>query len=156
MKKAIVSILESKGPLNEKKLRKNVLKSMADKDGAETHSEDEFSSVLAKLIAKKKISLEDELYSVLASDDSGKRKRTSSDVSNAEELPQKKTSKEEKVNKAQNVVRKAVASEDINGSKTFKVDELWKNGEKLWRENGFDPEYLRTNPDKYVLPLIRI
>lgn len=37
---------------------------------------------------------------------------------------------------------------DGSNEKQWYYPELWKNGEKFWRENSFDPEYLRQNPDR--------
>eukprot|EP01038_Epipyxis_sp_PR26KG_P014919 gene14919-20068_t len=36
-----------------------------------------------------------------------------------------------------------------NSNKSWKAVDLWKNGEQYWRENSFDADYLRTNPDRY-------
>ena len=47
-------------------------------------------------------------------------------------------------------------AEAVNGDekevKTLKasvgVVDLWKNGERLWKEGGFDSDYLQKNPDR--------
>lgn len=39
-------------------------------------------------------------------------------------------------------------SDDDSIKNNVKYKDLWKNGEKYWKEGLFDQEYLSTNPDK--------
>lgn len=140
MKKAILEVLASKGPVSEKKLRKYSLKSLEYEGTDEQKSE--FDSALSSLLKKSKLVLVDDTYSLAAVQSEPKRKRADSDVKDtvadpsvvvvAEEQQSKKVKKEKKEEPA----------------KTQKYEELWKNGEKHWRDGTFDAEYLRTNPDK--------
>lgn len=131
MKKVILEVLGDKGPVSEKKLRKYALKKAPEGEDNET----EFDSALASLTKKGKVVLEGEEYK-LAEDDSGLKRKRSESESNAETTEPVATKK----------VKESKSKSDAN--KAPKMEELWKNGEKHWREGTFDPEYLRTNPDK--------
>lgn len=142
MKKAIIDTLESKGSLSEKKLKKGAFKVLGEADSDEV----EFSSVLAKLVAKGKIALADGEYalsSATETTESTKRKRSNSETKVEEETVAKKAAPE----KSAKTVKKPAAVEGGDG-KVMKMEELWKNGEKYWREGSFHPDYLRTNPEK--------
>jgi len=136
MKKEIISILTEKGPLSEKKLKKALYKSFAE----DKQNDEEFTETLSKLASKGKVVESDGSYSVVtdSSESANKRKRSDSDVK-VEEKPAKKAAP-----------AKANTKGEAPPANKFQVEELWKNGEKYWREGSFDPEYLRTNPDKYV------
>jgi hypothetical protein len=138
MKKEIIEVLTSKGPLNAKKLAKKTLKTLGEETN-ESEFEADFKTTLDSLVAKGKVLLVDETYSLAtAAPEEGKRKRSSSEsvqetvVTEKEQKPKAKKSKNEQ-------------------PKAPRYEELWKNGEKHWRDGTFDPEYLRTNPDKYVI-----
>lgn len=133
MKKVILEVLADKGSVSEKKLRKYTLKKAPEGEDNET----EFDSALASLTKKGKVVFEDDEYKLAAEDDSSSKRKRSESESNAEAAEPA-------------VAKKAKESKPKAGaaSKAPKMEELWKNGEKHWREGTFDPEYLRTNPDK--------
>lgn len=134
MKKVILEVLGDKGSLSEKKLRKYALKKAPEGES----NEEEFDSALASLTKKGKVVFEDEEYKLSSGDDAGSKRKRSGSESNAAEPSEPVAVKKVKESKP-----KADAT-----SKLPKYEELWKNGEKHWREGTFDPEYLRTNPDK--------
>ena len=133
MKKVILEVLADKGSVSEKKLKKYALKKAPEGED----NEKEFDSALASLTKKGKIVLEDDEYKLASEDDSSSKRKRSESESNAE------ASEPVVAKKAKESKPKADAA-----NKAPKMEELWKNGEKHWREGTFDPEYLRTNPDK--------
>lgn len=135
MKKIILEVLASKGPVSEKKLRKYSLKA-ADSD------ESEFDSALSSLLKKNKVVLVDDTYSLPAATAEPKRKRSDSDVKETVTEEPKVVAAEEQPTK------KAKKEKQVAAPSKWQYEELWKNGEKHWRDGTFDPEYLRTNPDK--------
>lgn len=131
IEEGILQQLAEEGSLRDKKLRKGVLK----KYGAavdETHME-AFKNGLQKLIDQRKIlehNGEISLNKALAS-----TKRKNIDIVEVDKKSNKKS--------------KPVESEAVAGEKVFNYVDMWKNGEKYWKEGTFDPEYLRTNPERY-------
>lgn len=130
MKESVVETLKSEGSLSEKKLRKALWKVCKQQYDEEDEFDQKFESTLKSLLKKEKIVFESDEYSVKSSK-STKRKRSEDD-----EVPDAPADKPTKKEKAP--------------AKVLSYDALWQTGEQLWRENGFDQEYLRTNPQKYV------
>jgi len=132
MKKVILEVLADKGSVSEKKLRKYTLKKAPEGEDNET----EFDSALASLTKKGKVVFEDDEYKLASEEDSSSKRKRSESESNTE-VSEPVVAKKAKESKPKDAASKAP-----------KMEELWKNGEKHWREGTFDPEYLRTNPDK--------
>lgn len=152
MKNAILDVLATKGPLAEKKLRKYALKSVESAVADEVAQKAEFESALKSLLKKSKVALVDDIYSLTVTD--SKRKRSDSEVaepavvavdSKADSKIKSDVEQGEQVSKK---AKKEKKSEPAASAWAGKYEELWKNGEKHWRDGTFDAEYLRTNPDK--------
>jgi hypothetical protein len=70
-----------------------------------------------------------------------------------EVIVKKKKSKKRKIENMDQTDfdKKNVSNKNKNSEITpenSKYQELWKNGERLWRENSFEQEYLSRNPDR--------
>lgn len=138
MDEAIVERITDKGTQSLKKIKKSIQKKFSEVYAEkEDDFESDFQSTIEKLLKKKKLIETEEGYSINL-DNNTKRKRSANEEDKAPEPSAKKSLKESKIE----------IKENATTSKPLKIEELWKNGEKLWRENGFDAEYLRTNPDK--------
>ena len=129
MKAVIIKTLEEgDGTFTLKKLKKTVLK---DSD----LTEEDFDATIEKLMNKGKVGFdcEDKYLKLLK-----KRK------SDNEEIPgeSKQLASIEKKMKVEN-------NETTKASKSLKglYPELWSTGEKLWKENAFDQNYLLQYPD---------
>eukprot|EP01036_Dinobryon_divergens_P026716 gene26716-35395_t len=137
MKAAIKDILQKKGKLEEIKLQKLVAKCMVDEygEGKEKEFKNRFDTDLFSLVSKRKVVDDKGVYSLF-------EKQNGTEIVNTE-LGLKKRKLEE-------------TAEAVNGDekevKTLKasvgVVDLWKNGERLWKEGGFDSDYLQKNPDR--------
>jgi hypothetical protein len=139
MKSEILDILQSKGNLKEKKLLKKVLKQIGRKDDEEDEELlNQFKNTLEELVEEKDILLVNKEYcinKVKSSKAATKRLGTFDNLDEDEPLVKKS---------------KATTESTHISTKKFDYPDLWRNGEKFWKEGTFDPEYLRTNPDKYV------
>ena len=129
MKAVIIKTLEeSDGAFTLIKLKKTILK---DSD----LTEEDFDTTIEKLINKGKIGYdnEDKYLQLLK-----KRKSENEEIDD----DSKQLASIEKKTKFEN-------DEITKGSKSLKglYPELWNTGEKLWRENAFDQNYLLANPD---------
>lgn len=145
MKSSILRHLkEAQAPLKVKKLKKLVLS----EDGNEGE-EDKYVKVLTNLKEKGKIQEVDDHLSLVK--DNKKRQRT--DGPDGEEVDsgdaQTTATKEEKEKKQKKKSKGGERNEeaDVNGP-TLQYPELWRDGERMWREGLFSDEYLRKNPDK--------
>jgi hypothetical protein len=177
MKKAILSVLKEDNGLNEKKLRKGVLKIIGKEEEC-----GEFGATLAKLVSKNKIALVDDKYKLNTGGDAEagsdveklSRKRANSETSKPDDPPKTKSIKKEPKevktetedhvksikSEAKEIKTESTASAKSKkgeakiktepGQSKWNYEDLWKNGEKHWRDGTFDPEYLRTNPDRYA------
>ena len=134
MKSVIISIvreLSSEG-LKIKKLKKLTLAKVDDDSSAE---DEDFDEVFEKLQSKGKIVVDEDGLVSIAEEKSSKRKRD-------DEEPTETATKHTKATSGGKSASAVTTSAAANYPK-----ELWKTGEMLWRENGFDYEYLRTNPE---------
>ena len=61
------------------------------------------------------------------------------------DFTEKKKSKKKYTNEI--IEEEKLEIENKNKNNNGKYSELWKTGEQLWREDNFDFEYLRQNPD---------
>lgn len=118
----------AEGSLKDKKLRKLVLK----RYGAavdESYME-AFRSTLEKLVTERRIIQHNDEVTI---NKAVPLKRKNNETSE----PEKKANKKSKT------------SDETGGEgKRFDYPEMWKNGERYWKEGAFNPEYLRTNPER--------
>jgi hypothetical protein len=139
MKNEILDILQSKGNLKEKKLLKKILKQIGRKDDEEDEELlNQYKKTLEELVEEKDILLVNNEYcinKVKSSKAATKRLGTFDNLDEDEPLFKKS---------------KATTEASHTVTKKFDYPDLWRNGEKFWKEGTFDPEYLRTNPDKYA------
>lgn len=136
MKESVLDTLRN-GGLSEKKLKKSLWKVCKEQYDDEEEFESKLQSTLKSLLKKDKIKLEDDEYVLTDSNKVTKRKRD-------------ETEEDEEV-KSEKIIKTAKADKPITKGKVLKYEELWKTGEQHWRDNSFDQEYLRTNPEKYEL-----
>ena len=149
MKKVILEVLASKGPLSEKKIRKATLKVEADEyEGKAEEFGTTFDGALASLMKKGKVTLCDDIYSLSAEEAGKKRKRAESDATDVKEANAININDVVADDLVTVQMKKGKNAKEQQSNKAWKYEELWKNGEKHWRDGTFDPEYLRTNPDK--------
>ncbi len=158
MESAILGVLQSKGSLKEKKLLKKVTERYEER--GKVFDEAKFTSALSKLMENKEVlKNNDKELTLNKVQVTLKRPR---DEEEDEDVVVKSSSKDDK--KKSKKSKKGDNDEDENGNdnnenydgeddglkikKRWDYPDLWKNGEKFWRENTFDPEYLRTNPDR--------
>ncbi|KAJ1431231.1 hypothetical protein B484DRAFT_448494 [Ochromonadaceae sp. CCMP2298] len=151
MKKAIVEALTAKGPLTAKKAKKATLKLLAEEyKDKEDDFEATFTSTLESLVKKQKLVKDEDTYSVNAEHGGSKRKRSGEGEDGGEDGGEDKEAEapaevEEKPKKTKKPKSDKGKVEVVGG---FVPEELWKNGEKYWRENLFPHEYLTKNPEK--------
>ena len=92
---------------------------------------------------------------------SGTCRQASTDMHSEGDAKKAKKSKKEKNGSYPDTDKEASSSSDKNLTTATNgvhkpyvtkagvvVEELWKNGEKFWREQALEPEYLRKNPDQ--------
>jgi hypothetical protein len=144
MKKALQAVLTEvpEGLSKKKLLRQAAARALT--DGAQTEDvstelcEEAFQGLLKKgKITHDSISNVVTLLGLTTKPDNqgktaAKRERSASDAESKVKPGDKKKAKKE-------------GSQDQDKSNWPK--DLWKTGEQLWREDGFDGEYLRTNPE---------
>lgn len=143
MKSTVISTLEQEGSLSEKKLRKNVQKQTENQDNFDAS----FEKAINSLLKRSKIELKDNKYFLIEENDQPSKKV---DKKRKYEENNEEFTKSTNIEKPKKQSKLAVNSNPkaVDDVKDKKYVELWKNGEKLWRENGFDMDYLRTNPDR--------
>lgn len=142
MKTAIKQVLEevSEG-LSKKKLLKSVLKRKVGEDSSDENAlKAEFEEAVTSLLEKGKISQDAEGIITVAGD--SKKETRENKKRSSESAPAAEKSDHSGNAKKKSKSTPAAAPTNPNWPK-----DLWKTGEQLWRENGFDSEYLRTNPE---------
>lgn len=143
MKKIIIEILESESSgLSLHKLKKHVIKKLSNQNNLDDKDslDDKLQSAINSLISKEKVLLNDEDKYVIQ-----KQLKRKNDE-NTDGIISNVSNKDENINKKKSKVKDA---NDVKSSNYgIVIEELWKNGEKYWRENSFPMEYLRNNPDK--------
>lgn len=155
MKAKILDTLRERGDsgLTLKKLQNAVLRNDVEDEDEETVSEEmltEFSAAIEKLLNKGKIFYEGKKLKLVVDDEdteeavieaksSSKKKQKRSNQARDDEEENEQEEEETEYN------------EVVSGKKTKTLKgmypELWRTGEQLWRDNGFDNDYLLQNPD---------
>jgi hypothetical protein len=136
MKDIILEVLGKKGSLSLDKLWKKVCKkSTVDGEAEETRVS--FDKSVQNLVDEKDVINSNGEISL------NKAKRA---------LPQRNMKRKAGLDSYQQesevVEEDSTENAPVKKTKKFKYEELWVNGERYWKEGLFDPEYLRTNPDK--------
>jgi hypothetical protein len=127
MKESVLDMLK-KDSLSEKKLRKSLWKVCKEQYDEEEEFDQKFQLALKSLLKKEKIVGDSDEYSLKSNSKTvDKRKRTEDD---------------------EDVAPAAKVAAPAKTAKVTSYEELWKTGEQRWRDNGFDQEYLRTNPER--------
>jgi hypothetical protein len=149
MKDIILEHIQAEGPIKEKKLWKQIVKVLSLSETGENGESEiyeqkktQFKDICQNLLTEKDILAVAGEYSI------NKAKKA---------IPQTNT-------KRKSALDSYSATEDVPAGKKAKTDEepeyqykdLWKNGEQYWKEGKFDPEYLRTNPDRYIGVLLSV
>lgn len=138
MEALLIDGLDRKGPLTERKLWKRIIRHYDLDEKQETEeleaTRKNFTAALKGLLDNHKIMITGGSYSI-----------------NKVAVTKRQRVEESQV--AAQVSKKIRLNEDddeganaANGNR-WNYTELWKNGERHWRDGTFDPEYLRTNPD---------
>lgn len=137
MEALLIDGLDRKGPLTERKLWKRILRHYELDEKQETEelesTKRSFDEALKSLLDSHKIMITGGSYSI-------------------NKVAVTKRQRVEESQAAAQVSKKVRLNEDGDttsgdGEKRWNYVELWKNGEKHWRDGTFDPEYLRLNPD---------
>ena len=151
MKKVILDIVKEKGKkgISSKKLHKKL------KESDESYDDNDVDKTINKLISKNKL-VDDDGFIKIPSDDQSLLVNEPVEVAEAEVESVKPMSKKRKqpptvddVDATDSVV-KAPSTTKSNDNKSKLKDmypELWRTGEQLWRDNGFNQDYLLQNPD---------
>jgi hypothetical protein len=130
MKESVLDMLK-KDSLSEKKLRKALWKVCKEQYDEEEEFDQKFQLALKSLLKKDKIVGDSDEYSLKSNAKTAeKRKRDTTEDDDADVAPLSK------------------AAAPLKTTKVTSYEELWKTGEQRWRDNGFDQEYLRTNPER--------
>lgn len=150
IKTVIKDVLKKKGELSEKKLSKAVLKQLADEyEGKEKEFASKFATELNSLVCKNKVAEKDGVYSTGGDEKivNNVIEVSSSSSSKATKRPSTTPIEDKKVSKhiKLDVSDSTAPAEDSGVTSTA---ELWKDGEKLWKEGKFEQTYLEKNPDK--------
>lgn len=144
MKDIILGVLKSKGSLKEKSLWKKVAKKLGydqeDRDVMESGEDREvFVGMIQDMLDSHELILHNNELSI--------NKNTSSIVSKKHSREGVTPAPEESRGK-----KKLKAEPEVppveNPQQTWNYPEMWKNGEKFWKEGTLHPDYLRTNPDQ--------
>ena len=154
MKAAILKILEAhRGGLGRESLRLRAIETL-EGDASSAEINKLFASSLATLQKKEQINVDDEVIrlpgQLVAAEEEKKEKKEKKDTKDKKE----KKDKHDKHDKHDNKKRKrddgsTEVPEDTTpcGYDKGKYCELWRTGEQMWRDDSFDEEYLRTNPN---------
>ena len=135
MKEIIVELLQNKGGLKEKKIWKKVCKKLRiniDEEQPPQEIEEQFHSTIQQLLEEKDIVEVDGIFNI------NKAKKA---------IPQTNTKRKAALDDYKGTDEQEVKRPKHGVEKQYQYVDLWKNGEKYWREGSFDPEYLSTNPD---------
>lgn len=142
MEALLIDGLDRKGPLTDRKLWKRILRHYDLDEKQETEelvkTRKDFDYALRSLLDSHKIMVTGGSYSI---NKVAVTKRQRVEESQAAAQVSKKIRLNEEGD--------AADGSEIK-SQQWSYTELWKNGERHWREGTFDPEYLRTNPDGLV------
>lgn len=172
MKSAIVDYLNSNNEegIPSKKLRKMVIAKVSEcEDEQSKEMKKLYGTALLSLVEKGKVSLEEDgklikltVTEVKISKDKDKKKNDKSKDTNDNKRKRNNDNDGNDGNDDNNNDNdnrsKYKSSTDGSHKKsnsqtsasTEKYFELWKNGEQIWRDNGFDHDYLTNNPDGYT------
>lgn len=138
MEALIIDGLDRKGPLSERKLWKRILRhfELDERDESEevVKLRGDFDKVLQGLLGSHKVISQSGQFSI---NKVAVTKRQRIEESQAAAQVSKKIKLDDQ----------AETADDAASSSKWNYPELWKNGERFWREGTFDPEYLRTNPE---------
>jgi hypothetical protein len=151
MKAVIKSVLEEAPEgLNRKKLLKLCVSKLIKEESIdEDEAKAQYGDAFESLLKKSKI-LEDDSGVVKLPGSTGettekvaaKRARSNSDAAESTQ-PASAAASSSKTSKKK--AKSTSSADDVDKSNWPR--ELWRTGEQLWRENGFDSEYLRSNPE---------
>ena len=136
-------MLKDKKELSASKLKKAVFKTVSDEyENKEKEFKNKFDTDLFSLISKGKVIENNDVYSL-------PEKSEDETINNSNETykKRKKNDTDDSINKKSNV-----ASNESNKSdqQSLAYPDLWKNGEKYWRDGTLDDNYLQNNPDRYI------
>jgi nucleolin len=145
MKSQILDALREKGDsgLTLKKLQCAIV---GDDDEENEEKLTEFTSIIEKLVKKRKIYYEGKKLKLLVDPEDEIEAETPVD----KKKKKKSSSHDENDDEEEDTVANLDDSNNNNKkSRTLKgmYPELWRTGEQLWRDNGFDNDYLLQNPD---------
>lgn len=150
MEATIFNILASSENISRKKLRKKVIEKLSENaDVSSGAVKSEFGTLIDTLLSNGSITENDDVLAI------GNGKRKAADEIGNDQTTKKSRKMESDVTanttdeKKKNKKSKSQKSDKSNEQKGPVLVDLWKNGEQYWREGTFDPEYLRTNPDRY-------
>ena len=160
VKSAIRDVLKKKGSLTNAKLRKQVLKVLAEDypAGKEHEFNSKFDTELNSLVCKNKVAEQDDKYHIPEDGPIDNKinkivhvgaiavnTEPSSSSSSKDKTSKRKSTDEQPAAKATKHVKI-----DDSGETTEKTSmkELWNNAEKHWREGTFEAGYLEKNPDR--------
>lgn len=145
MEALLIDGLDRKGPLTDRKLWKRIIRHYdldEKQESEELHATRRtFDETLKSLLDSHKIMITGGSYSINKVAVTKRQRVEESQV--AAQVSKKVRLNDDGSN---------VESTGANGTE-WNYTELWKNGERHWREGTFDPEYLRINPDGYVSTL---
>ena len=154
MKKVILDIVKAKGEkgISLKKLYKKL------KESDENYDDNDINKIMDKLISKNKL-VNDEGIIKVPSDDqplvNDPVEVTEEEVESVKPLSKKRKQSPTVDDEATDTVTdKSTVTKTTNANKTNDKSklkdmypELWRTGEQLWRDNGFNQDYLLQNPD---------
>lgn len=132
MKESVLELLK-KDSLSEKKLRKTLWKVCKEQYDDEEEFDQKFQLTLKSLLKKDKITGDSDEYAL---------------KSNSKTVEKRKRDVVEEDDEIEKSTPAAKVPTTTKSAKVTSYEELWKTGEQRWRDNGFDQEYLRTNPER--------
>ena len=149
MKSQILDALREKGDsgLTLKKLQSAIV---GDDDEENEEKLAEFTSMIEKLVKKRKIYYEGKKLKLLVETEDEVAAETEVVATLNSNNKKKRSNDEEEEEEDEDENREVTVDNSHNKkSRTLKgmYPELWRTGEQLWRDNGFDNDYLLQNPD---------
>lgn len=151
MKQTILQILQGKGELKQKKLWKKVCKKLDSGDENDETSIKQFENVLKELLEEKDILEIDGQYTInkakKAIPQTNTKRKAGLDTYKDTEDGNNDADEQDETEEGEQQANKRVKLANQTEKKKYQYVDLWKNGERYWKEGLFDTEYLQTNPD---------